>query len=675
MDLNSLVASFINESLEKIIEIENGLLALEKRPDSPRIIDNVFRAVHTIKGTSGSLELSAISDFSHCMEEILDSIRQRELRSEKGIIDLLLGATDGLKSLIESVARGERLDLSPLSDVMDSMKALGPSAAISAYRIIYIHDPALFNTDNDPSPVVEELRARGQIDSLDTEIIDQPDDPGGSAVRMRWDILVRTPLSAGDLRGLFDRCAGHGLLNISPAEDEDRDTPLLGKILVDTGNVTHQDITEAVKKQKKLGDILVEQGKVDSEEVRSAIRSQADRKVESFKGMISSTIRVDLKKLDNLVNLVGEMAIMHSMFLQKIREADSGVSEEFEGLFNQLQVVGRSIQEGVMSLRMLPVGEVFNRFARLVRELSTSMDKSVELIVKGEDTELDKSVMEKIADPLVHLIRNAIDHGIESIDERIALDKTLQGRLILKAYQKGDAVYIEVSDDGRGLDREKILEKARERNIVTLQDELQDDDIFNLVFRPGFSTSAQVSDISGRGVGMDVVRTNVESLNGRISLSSTPGKGTVVTLKLPLTLAIIEGLIPVVGGEIYIIPAISVLESFRPARESIQTVAESDEMVNVRGEFLPLIRLRDYFRIPGESVAPWEAIAVMVAHEGRRCCLLVDELIGQQQVVIKKFGRAMPAVRGITGGTILGDGSVALVIDVAVIAEGIKTLV
>jgi two-component system chemotaxis sensor kinase CheA len=347
-------------------------------------------------------------------------------------------------------------------------------------------------------------------------------------------------------------------------------------------------------------------------------------------------------------------------------------AQNMEALFSQLQRIGKDIQESAMSLRMLPVGEIFQRFIRLVRELSASKNKDIELIITGEDTELDKGVLEKIADPLVHLIRNSIDHGIETPQERLNKGKPEKGTIHLSAYQMGDAVYIDVEDDGRGLNKEKIVQNAMSKGIITNDQGLTDEQICNLIFMPGFSTADTVTDVSGRGVGMDVVKKNIESLNGKVYIRTRQDTGTTISIKLPLTLAIIDGLTVLIGEEIFVIPITSVVESLRPNRMEVKSLNEKVEVINVRGEYIPLMRLYEILGITSWKKDPWDAIVIVTMHEGRKYGLLADELLGEQQIVIKNLGTATPKVRGIAGGTILGDGRVALVLDVPGIAEMVK---
>lgn len=386
----------------------------------------------------------------------------------------------------------------------------------------------------------------------------------------------------------------------------------------------------------------------------------------------STTIRIELHKLDHLINAVGEMSIAHSMIAEAVRSGGAATPQT-EAALAQLQRIGRDIQESALSLRMLPVGDVFQRFARPVRELAEAQGKIVALRVDGEDTELDKGVLEKIADPLMHVIRNAVDHGIERPAERMAAGKPAAGAISLSAYAQGDSVHIEIRDDGRGLLREHILRKALSQGIIPSGDGLTDEQVHELLFIPGFSTAEAVTDVSGRGVGLDVVKKNIDTLKGRVTLRADPGRGTTVSIKLPLTLAIMDGLTVRVGGETFVIPVASVRESLRPGRDHVKTLNERGEMVRVRGEYLRLIRLHELFGISALRPHPSDGVVVVAEHEGRRRCLLVDELLGEQQVAIKNLGAVASRVRDVVGGAILGDGRVALVLDVPAVMARAET--
>lgn len=699
VDFKKVYGVFVDEAMEKLAELEDGLLQLEKSPDDKELINTIFRAAHTIKGSSGSIGLKDISTFTHHVEEILDMVRQDKIMPSKELIDVLLESTDMIKEMVRCVASETAFDFSRCTDLMKNMEdlkdrslefrvkspwtekdkkaeSLSQSSELKTFKIIFIPSMDLFKRGIDPSIVIEDLKTIGEIISIEanTDFVPALSEFDPENLYLRWDIQFKTDKSEEDIKNVFEFVEEGSEIKIFPVNINEYQKYMapLGRMLMDEGIVKAEDVENALKTQKKLGEILIEQGKITPNEVERVLEKQSNKKIESFKNTVSSTIRVDLKKLDHLINIVGEMVIIHSMFQQAFHSNGNRTSEKFDMLFSQLQRIGRDVQESAMSLRMLPVGEVFQRFARLVRELSVSKNKKIELIITGEDTELDKGVLEKIIDPLVHLIRNAIDHGIETPEERLSKGKPANGTIHLSAYQMGDSVYIDVEDDGRGLNKERIIEKAISKGIISTAQGLTDDQIYNLIFLPGFSTAETVTDVSGRGVGMDVVKKNIESLNGKIYISTKRDAGTTISIKLPLTLAIIDGLTVLIGDEVFIIPITSVVESLRPRMEDIKKLSEKVEIINVRGEYIPLIRLNELLCINPWKKDPWNAIAIVTMHEGKKYSLLVDELLGEQQVVIKNLGTAMPKLQDIAGGTILGDGRVALVLDVPGIIEMVK---
>ena len=666
---------FIDEAMERILEIEKGLLQLEQYPDDEELINTIFRAAHTIKGSSASIGLNELSGFTHGIEEILDLVRLRKLIPGKELISQLLESSDLLKEMVTSLASDMPFDFTKCENSIIRMGDLKNKILLKQFKIIFIPDHHLFRKGLDPADIIAGLRDIGEVTNIKafTDEVPALSEISPDELYLRWDISIRTDRDLTDIRKVFEFVEEGSDIKIFPVIAPDQGMPLLGQMLVEEGTVKAEDIAEALKVQKRLGEILVEHDKVAETDIKRMVDKQSLKKIELFKNSVSSTIRVDLKKLDHLINIVGEMVIIHSMFQQIIHGNGNlkETPENLDALFSQLQRIGKDIQESAMSLRMLPVGEVFQRFSRLVRELSGNKDKRVELVMAGEETELDKGVLEKITDPLVHLIRNAIDHGMETSGERTAIGKPPYGKIHLIAYQMGDSVYIEIEDDGKGLDREKIIEKAIAKGVIKDSSGLSDDQIYNLIFLPGFSTADEVSDVSGRGVGMDVVRKNIESLNGKVYMHTKPGIGTTISIKLPLTLAIIDGLTVLLGNDAFVIPITSVIESLRPRREDVKTLNEKCEVINVRGEFIPLIRLYEQLDITPLKKDPSEAIVVLVSHENKKRCLLVDDLVGQQQVVIKKLGTAMPKVFDVAGGTILGNGRIALVLDVPGIIENV----
>lgn len=432
----------------------------------------------------------------------------------------------------------------------------------------------------------------------------------------------------------------------------------LGEILIEMGELNEDQLEKALKNQDKpLGEILVNEGIVQEEKVEKALQKQKSLGIST-----QAAVRVETDKLDNLVNMVGELVITQTLLSHN--DAVKRINDHgFMKILSQMDKITREVQESVMSIRMLPIKATFQKLIRVAREVSKQEGKTVSISMDGEDTELDKTVIDEIGDPMIHIMRNAVDHGLETTEERVAAGKNEAGNVELKAYHQGGNIMIEVKDDGRGLDRKKILEKAFDRGLVKNKDELTDEQVYNLIFLPGFSTAKSITGVSGRGVGMDVVKRNVEKLRGRVDVISEKGKGSTFAIRLPLTLAVIDGMVVRVGRERYILPTISVVESLRPSKEQVITVQGRGEMVKIREELFPLIRLHRLFGMNAISENPWETMVIQVEGEGKRACLLVDELVGQQQVVIKSLGESFKKINYISGGAIMGDGKVGLILD------------
>ena len=457
----------------------------------------------------------------------------------------------------------------------------------------------------------------------------------------------------------------------SPPKGDGTDT---GTILVEKGIVTDQDVAEALEKQagpppsdKKIGEILLEDKKATAREVAGALRDQKTLRGASGvgeKGAESARfVKVDTQKLDNMVDMVGELVITQAM----LGEDMSGLVGQDKKLYanlGQLRRITSEIQKISMSMRMIPIKQTFQKMIRLVRDLSKKSGKQVSLDMIGEETEIDRNMVDEIYDPLVHMVRNSIDHGIERPEVRKAMGKPEAGTVVLKAYHKGGNIVIEISDDGRGLDRDKIIKKAIERNLIRSGENVSDQEIYGLVFQPGFSTADEVTDVSGRGVGMDVVKRAIDKLRGALDIDSVKDQGTTVLMKLPLTLAIIDGITVRAGDRDYIIPTTSVVESIRPDRADCNTVVDRGEMIKIRESLYPLVRLHELFEFEPAHHNPWEAIVVVAETDGRRKCILVDELIGKQEIVIKSLGEQLKGVKGMAGGAILADGRVGLILDV-----------
>jgi two-component system, chemotaxis family, sensor kinase CheA len=528
-----------------------------------------------------------------------------------------------------------------------------------------------FNRINKLAHVAENLldKARNKELCIDCEIVDIVLDSVDLLKRMIENVLASLETGAPhegdvDTSQLISQIESY----ISQAEAGGKKP--LGEMLVEKGSVSEEDVQGALETQteeqgKKLGAILVEQKKTQSREVVCVLREQR-----KFEKPTALQVKVDTLKLDNMVDMVGELAIAQSM----LRQHDMVQSSDDRKLYqitNQLNLLTSGLQNTAMSLRMVPIKNTFQKMLRLVRDLAKKAHKDIGLVMSGEDTEIDRNMVEEIYEPMVHMIRNSIDHGIELPDEREAHNKPRKGTINLKAYHKGGNIVIEIEDDGRGLNRDKILEKAISSGLVADEGSLTDQEIDNLIFHPGFSTADEITDISGRGVGTDVVKSKIDKLRGRVDVHSQSGEGTTFFIRLPLTLAIVDGMIIKVGQERYIIPTLSVQESFRPKARNYYTVKGENEMIQVRDNLVPLIRLDRIFNLSENDVeherekTPWDRLVVVVENQERKMCLLVDELVGQEEVVIKNLGGWLKDVKGIAGSVIMGDGTVGLILDVA----------
>jgi two-component system chemotaxis sensor kinase CheA len=467
---------------------------------------------------------------------------------------------------------------------------------------------------------------------------------------------IPTPLQI-DLPALLQR--------VQAVEKGDKEVPLkkkLGEILVSEGLVAQNEVDQAlevsqVPPTRKIGEILIEGGKATTRQVSQALRKQAEQSTDS------STLRVDTQKLDDLIDMVGELVITQSMIQQDLSRqvnADKSLKRDIGQFFR----ITSSLQRTSMSLRMIPIRQTFQRMARLIRDLAKNSGKVVNIEMVGEETEIDRNMVDEIYNPLVHMVRNAVDHGLERPEDRVKAGKSEKGAITLRAHHRGGNIVIEISDDGRGLNKQKILDKALEKGMISDVGDVSDQDIYRMILLPGLSTAEKITDVSGRGVGMDVVKQSVEKLRGKMDIESRPGKGTTFITRFPLTLAIIDGMMVKVGQEIYIIPTMAIRRTLRPAREQYNLVVNKGETINVMGQLLSLVRLSDVLGVNSAQENPWEAIVVVVEGENRTKCLLVDEVIGKAEVVIKSLGSGLKHIRGVSGGAILGDGRVGLILDI-----------
>ncbi|MBI4714924.1 MAG: chemotaxis protein CheA [Nitrospirae bacterium] len=645
--MSQLKNTFFMECEEKLAVLEADLLRLEETPGDPDLLNNIFRAVHTIKGNSGTFGFTDLMAFAHILEDLLD-----RLRGEAGwgatvsnideLISLLLEAKDCLREMVEECREETPVSRERVQEIGRRLKKIMEED----------HAAGAEDRGQTAADTGDTADGEGETWGFFEPLQAPPSDPGpcpeGDSLHIPFTLSPE----------LVEGSKGETSSIPTPAETSASPGSLLGDILLKDGVITPTQLTDALSRQKRLGEILVEEKLVTPEQIDQALQKQKEvRKTER------STLRVDAVKVDQLVNLVGEMVIQQSMMAHRTRDLAGGDLPQFLSVVEGMERTVRQLQEGVMAIRMVPMAEVFGKFPRLIRDLSRDLGKRILLKTSGEETELDKTLVERVGDPLIHLIRNAADHGIESPGERQAMGKIPEGTILLQAFQEGGYIGIQVKDDGRGLDVEKIHAKAVARGLVSSGQRPPDAEVFQWIFLPGFSTAESVTGVSGRGVGMDVVRQGVETLGGTIQLDSVRGEGTTVTLRLPLTLAIIDGLSVAVGEDQYIIPLVSIVESIRPGKEMVKILLNRGEVVCLRGECLPLLRLTEVFGGKGVS-EPTQGIVTIVEHGGRRAALLADELLDQQQVVIKGLDTHMGKIHGIAGATVLGDGKVALILDV-----------
>ena len=663
IDLSQFHQVFFEECFEGLDVMENGLLELDLDDIDSELINSVFRAAHSIKGGSGTFGFSSVADFTHVLETLLDDIRSEKRTMDKQGVDLFLLSVDCLRQLLHQLHAKEEPDLdqanqlklkfeailaigldgevAEVNDVTDVNKddKLEVHDGIGYWEIIFKPHPEIVQTGNEPSRLLKQLAVMGELD-VEANIENLPDftalDP--ELLFVKWTLKLRTKENKGAISEIFEW-------------------------VVDDSDITITWIDESV-----IQETITENPKDTADNITSIkenSENKVTKKVSKPKASVESqSIRVATDKVDCLINMVGELVITQSMLGQLGKDFSmERVHRLQEGLI-QLEHNTRELQESVMRIRMLPISFSFNRFPRLVRDLSHTLNKKIDLKLSGENTELDKTVMEKIGDPMVHMVRNSLDHGIETPDVRKAAGKNETGTLTLSAYHQGGNIIIEINDDGAGLNTQKIKEKAIEKGLIKESDNLDDDKINDLIFQPGFSTADVISDVSGRGVGMDVVRRNITELSGTVEVKSVPGEGSTVKIRLPLTLAILDGQLVRVGKEIYILPLVSIVESILVDEEFVNNVGGGFEVLRLREEYIPIIKLYDVFGVEPDSRKLTDGLLVVVEGENKKVGFIVDELMEQQQVVIKSLEANFQKVDGVSGATILGDGTVAMILDV-----------
>ncbi|ERH67096.1 chemotaxis protein CheA [Pantoea dispersa EGD-AAK13] len=649
MDISDFYQTFFDEADELLADMEQHLLGLDpQEPDSEQL-NAIFRAAHSIKGGAGTFGFTVLQETTHILENILDGARRGEMQLSTDIINLFLETKDIMQEQLDAYKTAQEPNAESFNYICEALrqlaleaKGIAPQAAAPVVALADVAAPAapassglrlqLINLkEKEPDLLLEEL---GNLGTL-TNVV-----KGASSLEATIDGVGKDDIVAvlcfvideAQIQFPLDAAPATVAVAAAPVEEAEAEAPVQ-----QTATVT--DITPAVKRESK----------------RAAAPAKSSE---------SSSIRVAVEKVDQLINLVGELVITQSMLAQRSGALDPVAHGDLLNSMGQLERNARDLQESVMSIRMMPMEYVFSRFPRLVRDLASKLGKEVELTLLGSSTELDKSLIERIIDPLTHLVRNSLDHGIETPEKRLAASKTAVGNLTLSAEHQGGNICIEVIDDGAGLNRERILAKALSSGLP-VSDSMSDEEVGMLIFAPGFSTAEQVTDVSGRGVGMDVVKRNIQEMGGHVEISSKQGKGTTIRILLPLTLAILDGMSVRVADEVFILPLNAVMESLQPTAEELKPLAGGERVLEVRGEYLPLVELWNVFDVQNAKTDATQGIVVILQSAGRRYALLVDQLIGQHQVVVKNLESNYRKVPGISAATILGDGSVALIVDVS----------
>lgn len=687
--------AFREEAYELLGELESALLELEETPDDSDLIGRVFRAMHTIKGSGAMAGFMAVSDFTHEIETAYDLVRGGRLPVTKKLINLSLAARDRISAMLDASKNGEEVPIRETSEIVSGFKALmadvirqdnngaedsrpldpqdgadspADHAPTATYRIRFQPGEDLFSYGTNPLLLLKELDRLGACHIIaHTDVIPTLADIRPDVCYVFWDIILTTDQGKNAIEDVFIFVADTCRLSIQLIDQEDGEEACLeykklGEILVERGDLSSGDVEEMLLSRKRIGELLTDARIVSRNTVESALEEQKQiREIRRnrMETTNAASVRVDAEKLDALVNLVGELVTVQARLSRRAAIDHEGelvrISEEVERLVSELR-------DNTMGIRMRPISTTFGKFKRLVRDLSETLGKEVVLTTDGGETELDKTVIEQLSDPLMHIIRNSIDHGIESPGERMQSGKPARGTVHLSAAHVGANVEIRIQDDGAGLNADAIRESATDKGLIAPRTELSEKEIFNLILMPGFSTAQTVTGVSGRGVGMDVVKKCIESLRGTIEVQSEKGKGTTIILVLPLTLAIIEGFMVAVGDGHYVFPLAAVEECVKVPDSEMESVRRRN-ILNIRGEVAPYLNLRTFFNIEGDL--PDSERIVVVESGGQRVGFGVDGVIGQHQTVIKSLGKFYRDIRGISGATILGDGNVGLILDVA----------
>ena len=721
IDMSQFYQTFFDESFEGLETMEAGLLGLDVGAADEETVNTIFRAAHSIKGGSATFGFSAVAEFTHVMETLLDEMRAGEREVTVHAVDLLLLSVDRLREMLTAVQNEQPIDTGRVAGVQKDLETLlngeSPDAPVSesaeveteslvevsnetvqaqdepaeqtgpvGWRISFKPFDYLFKTGNDPVRLFREISILGEYSAkVDSESLPLFADLDPELAYLAWNIELISDARKEDIAEIFEWVDEDCELSIVPLGEVIKAVSEVAEVPESEQIEEKEDATSEVvaavvesnvqelKPESKSAPISESASEIKAEPVSveapvvvaapastDAVKKPAKKAAAADQG----SIRVGIDKVDALINMVGELVITQSMLSQLGENMTKQNIEKMQDGLAQLERNTRELQESVMRIRMLPISFAFQRFPRMVRDLSQKLDKEIDLRLLGEQTELDKTVMEKIGDPLVHLVRNSIDHGIETPDIREAAGKPRMGVVELNAFHQGGNIVIEIEDDGAGIDKDVIRRKAIEKGVISESDILTDEQTYDLIFAPGFSTAAVVSDVSGRGVGMDVVKRNIRELGGTIEVKSEKGAGSKITIRLPLTLAILDGQLIRVGGDTYIVPLVSIIESLQVKKEQVNGIAGQAELYKLRDDYVPIVRLHDVFTLKPDSDKLVDGLLVIVEGEGSQAGLFVDDLLGQQQVVIKSLETNFRPVEGVSGATILGDGTVALILDV-----------
>lgn len=679
IDMEQFHQVFFEESFEGLDIMETGLLNLDMGDVDDEDINTIFRAAHSIKGGSGTFGFTAVSDFTHVMETLLDEMRDGRRQVTQPAVDVLLGSVDCLKEMLRAIQEGADVDDTSVAEyqkalevelngseggvkgeaskdesVEESIDADVDDISHRGWNIAFSPHTDMLKTGNDPVRMFRELAGLGTLKS-EVDLRGVPDlynlDP--EECHLSWKLEVEGDILEPEINDIFDWVEDDCDLSVQTLAVKTTEAPIKPAVQSQTTEIPPQ------------AEIKTESVVVETEATQKPVAKKKTKETAKTAAKTSSSIRVDTGKIDTLINMVGELVITQSMLSLVGEHFELSKLDQLKNGLSQLERHTRELQESVMNIRMLPISFVFSRFPRLVHDLSTKLDKKIELELIGENTEVDKTVVELLSDPLVHLVRNSLDHGIEMPADRMAAGKPETGTIVLEAYHRGGNIVIEVRDDGKGLNKEVLKAKAIEKGLIEEDAVLTDKQIYELIFMAGFSTAEKLTEVSGRGVGMDVVRRNIQSLGGNIEITSELGQGSTIAIHLPLTLAILDGQSIAVGDERFIIPLGAIVESVNISEDMVNRVAGKGETFRLRDEYLPIVRMHEIFDVKTPKATKLtEGLIVVVDGHGMRCGLFIDDLLGQQQVVIKSLEANYRKVEGVSGATILGDGSVALILDI-----------